>query len=203
MCNLYRMTKNADEVAHLFDVVAEAGSNAGGEVYPGYPGLVVAEGKVRSMAWGFPLATRGRSGQVLKPRPVTNARTDKLAGPFWHPSFERRRCLVPLEAFAEAEGPRGGKTRTWISVPGEDLFTAAGIWRWSEEWGEVFSMVMTDAGASMGGVHDRMPVLLAPEDRATWLAGSPGEALALCRPWPGPLTLDRTREPWAGWRAAG
>ena len=47
MCNLYRMTKNPDEVAKWFDAVNEAGgSNFGSEVYPGYPGLVVAEGRI-------------------------------------------------------------------------------------------------------------------------------------------------------------
>ena len=200
MCNLYRMTKTVDEIARLFDVTPEAGSNAGDEVYPGYPGMVVAEGKVRTMHWGFPLATRGKSGQILKPRPINNARTDKLSGNFWKASFVDRRCLIPLEAFAEAEGAKGHKTRTWVSVPGEAVFTAAGIWRWSEEWGEVYSMVMTDASPSMQSLHDRMPVLLAPEGRATWLGGSPEQAFALCRPWEGELAFDRSDQRWAGSR---
>ncbi|MXO58356.1 hypothetical protein GRI89_02195 [Altererythrobacter salegens] len=198
MCNLYRMTKTVDEIAKLFDADVTAGSNAGGEVYPGYPGVVVAEGKVQTMHWGFPLAMRGKSGQMLKPKPINNARTDKLSGNFWKPSFVNRRCLIPVEAFAEAEGAKGAKTRTWVTMPGEDLFTAAGIWRWSEEWGEVYSMVMTEASPAMQGLHDRMPVIVAPPDRATWTAGSAEDAFALCRPWQGALTLDRTDRPWAG-----
>ena len=48
MCNLYRMTKNVAEVAAWFDAVEAAqGANFAEEVYPGYPGLVVAEGAVR------------------------------------------------------------------------------------------------------------------------------------------------------------
>ena len=202
MCNLYRMTRNVDEVAHLFDALAEVGSNAGGEVYPGYPGMVLAEGRVKTMHWGFPLATRGAKGQLLKPRPINNARTDKLSGPFWKASFVARRCLIPLEAYAEAEGPKGGKTRTWVTVPGQDLFTAGGIWRWSEEWGEVYSMVMTEACVDMSGLHDRMPVIIAPEDRARWLEGPPEDAFSLCRPWLGALALDRTDEPWTGRKPA-
>ena len=53
MCNLYRMTKNATEVAQLFDAVAEIGSNAGGEIYPGYSGIVIAGGKVETMDGPF------------------------------------------------------------------------------------------------------------------------------------------------------
>ena len=49
MCNLYRMTKGADEVARLFSaIVGQIGNAGGGEVYPGYPGLVVAGGELRS-----------------------------------------------------------------------------------------------------------------------------------------------------------
>lgn len=196
MCNLYRMTRTVDEIAKLFDADVTGGSNAGGEVYPGYPGMVVAEGKVQTMHWGFPLAMRGKGGQMLKPRPINNARTDKLSGNFWKPSFVSRRCLIPLEAFAEAEGPKGAKTRTWVTVPGENVFTAAGIWRWSEEWGEVYSMVMTEACVNMDGLHDRMPVIVSSRDRTTWTAGAPEAAFDLCRPWEGPLSLERTDQPW-------
>ncbi|MEC7420920.1 MAG: hypothetical protein VX648_00865, partial [Pseudomonadota bacterium] len=79
MCNLYRMTKNKDEVAQWFDAIDElGGANFGAEVFPGYPGAVVAEGRLAQMTWGFPLVLKGKNGQSLKPRPVNNARTDKL-----------------------------------------------------------------------------------------------------------------------------
>jgi putative SOS response-associated peptidase YedK len=39
-----------------------------------------------------------------------------------------------VESFAEAEGPKGAKTRTWISLPDQDVFAVAGIRRWSEKW---------------------------------------------------------------------
>ena len=71
----------------------------------------------------------------LKPKPVNNTRADKLETFFWRYSFEERRCLIPLEAFAEAEGQRGQMTRTWITLPDRDLFAVAGIWRESEQWG--------------------------------------------------------------------
>ena len=50
MCNLYSMTKPNAEVAHLFDgQIGEVGNAGGGDVYPGAPGLVVANGTLRSM----------------------------------------------------------------------------------------------------------------------------------------------------------
>jgi putative SOS response-associated peptidase YedK len=199
MCNLYRMTKNVSEVAAWFAAVEGAGgANFAAEVYPGYTGLVVAEGAVRAMTWGFPLVLKGKQGQPLKPKPVNNARTDKLETFFWRHSFAERRCLIPLTGWAEAQGPKGRMTRTWLSLPDTPLFAAAGVWRQSEEWGACYSMVMTDsAGTDAEQVHDRMPVLLAPEDQSQWLGGSPQDALALCRAWPGALAIDRTDQPWA------
>ena len=199
MCNLYRMTRNASEVAAWFKVVdAALGANFAEEVYPGYPGLVVAEGAVRPMTWGFPLAMTGAKGQALKPKPVNNARTDKLATPFWRSAFERRRCLIPLTAWAEAEGPKGRMTRTWMSLPDAPLFAVAGLWRPTAEWGAAYAMVMTDtAGCEAEAVHSRMPVVLTPDVQARWLDGSPQEAFDLCRAWQGPLVIDRTPEPWA------
>lgn len=199
MCNLYRMTKTVSEVAAWFDAVAAAGgANFAAEVYPGYPGLVVAEGAVRPMTWGFPLVLKGAKGQPLKPKPVNNARTDKLGTFFWRHAFESRRCLIPLTAWAEAEGAKGRMTRTWLSLPDAPLFAAAGVWRPSDEWGDCYAMVMTDSdGTAAANVHERMPVLLAPDDYAGWLGGPPDKALALCRPWDEPITIDRTGEPWA------
>ncbi|MDB5725308.1 MAG: hypothetical protein JWQ16_2062 [Novosphingobium sp.] len=108
----------------------------GGETYPGQPGLVIHQDPVArgstvlrqaqdernpptltAMTWGFPFAATGKSGQKLKPRPVNNARADKLDSFMWRESFARRRCLIPLTAFAEAEGEQGAKTRTWFSLP--------------------------------------------------------------------------------------
>tara|TARA_R110002072_G_scaffold38314_19_gene111020 strand:+ start:13310 stop:13933 length:624 start_codon:yes stop_codon:yes gene_type:complete len=200
MCNLYRMTKNKAEVAAWFGAVDSlGGANFVDEVFPCYPGLVVAGGQLRSMVWGFPFAqTSKKTGEPLNPRPVNNARTDKLDGFFWRQSFEQRRCLIPLTAWAEAEGPAGSKTRSWMTLPGGELFAAAGIWRPSDEWGAVYSMVMTDAEGPAAAVHSRMPVVLAPEDHGVWTAGTPDEAKALCSAWRGDLAIDRTGEPWSG-----
>ena len=198
MCNLYRMTKNVDEVALWFDAVeASQGANFAGEVYPGYPGVVIAEGAVRRMNWGFPLQMKGKGGQPLKPRPVNNTRTDKLDSFFWRYSFEERRCLIPVTAWAEAEGAKGRKTRTWLSRPDAELIAVAGIWRSSDEWGDVYSMVMTDSAGVAAECHDRMPVLLDKNDWAGWTDGSTEAARALCVPWTGALEIERTEDPWA------
>jgi putative SOS response-associated peptidase YedK len=197
MCNLYRMTKARAEVARWFEAVDEAGgANFGDEVYPGYPGLVVADGALRPMTWGFPLVMTGAKGQPLKPKPVNNARTDKLDSFFWRDSFFKRRCLIPLTAWAEAEGERGAKTRTWLTRPDVELFAAAGVWRMSPEWGAVYSMVMTESCGAAAECHERMPILLAEADWNTWTNSDPEAAQDLCVPWTGELSLERTTQGW-------
>lgn len=198
MCNLYRLTTPKEAIARLFGAGLDSGANFAEEVYPGYSGLVIAEGKARAMTWGFPLSLTGKQGQKLKPRPVNNAREDKLGTAFWRDSFVHRRCLIPANAWAEAEGEKGRMTRTWYSLPGGEPFAVAGIWRPTTEWGDTYSMVMVDGCEQMADVHDRMPTILRESDWSQWTEGTPEEAFVLCRTWEDELAVDRTAEAWAG-----
>ncbi|WP_443478916.1 SOS response-associated peptidase [Novosphingobium aerophilum] len=197
MCNLYRMTMPADAVAGLFHAQSAIAPNFAAEVYPGYAGLVIAGETVRAMNWGFPLVLKSKkTGAPLKPKPVNNTREDKLHTGFWRDSFAKRRCLIPVSAWAEAEGAKGNMTRTWYSLPDEELFAVAGIWRPTAEWGDAYSMVMVDGCEQMAEVHDRMPTILARENWRRWTEGTPEEAFELCRVYSSPLIVDRTAEPW-------
>ncbi len=196
MCNLYRMTKGTAEVANLFNVEGDLTANYGAEVYPGYPGLVIAEGRARPMTWGFPLVLKGKQGQPLKPKPVTNAREDKLDTAFWRDSFARRRCLIPVSQWAEPNGEPRRMTRSWYGLPDQDLFAVAGLWRHSAEWGAVYTMVMIESSPDMADVHDRMPVIVRRDDWGRWTDGGFENALALCQTWPDPLTADHTIGRW-------
>ena len=197
MCNLYKMDKSAAEVARLFNVIEIGTSNAPAEIFPGYPGLVAAGGELRSMVWGFPLTLKSKkTGAPLKPKPVNNARADKLDSFMWRYSFHERRCLIPVTQFAEAEGEKGAMTRTWFALPDEPLFAVAGIWRDTDEWGPAYSMVMTEACIHVADLHDRMPVIVRREDWGDWLEGPPDAAGLLCRPYPALMVVNRTTDPW-------
>ena len=65
MCNLYKMRRTVEEVARVFRVEAAAGANVAADLYPGYPGIVVAEGRARAMTWGFPLPRKGKDGRPV------------------------------------------------------------------------------------------------------------------------------------------
>ena len=210
MCNLYKLKTGTAEIADLFRASAATNANAAGEVYPAYPGLVVrqeGDGRVlEAMTWGFPLVlaeARKRAeaaGKVAKPRPVNNARDDKLLTGMWRHWFETpaQRCLIPFDAFAEAEGEKGRMTRTWFTVKDQPVAAWAGLWRPTDVWGKCFTGVMVDATAEYFDIHDRMPVILPADAHDAWLNAPAGEAMALVRQYPADrLGVERTVELWA------
>jgi putative SOS response-associated peptidase YedK len=201
ICNLYTERLGPDAIAAHFNVRNPLRSNAGGEVYPGTPGMVVRENAgervAELMTWGFPLRLKGMS-PTARPKPVNNIAD--LVKPMWTglAAKPQWRCLIPLTGFAEAEGPKGAKTRTWFTVKDQPIFAWAGLWRVSQEWGPVYSGVMTDCNEAIRPVHDRMPVLLMPDDYDRWLHGSYEDTLGFqARCFPDDLIeMTRTDELW-------
>ncbi|WP_327785568.1 SOS response-associated peptidase [Sphingomonas changnyeongensis] len=154
------------------------------DLYPKSLALVVrAEGKGRIvdlMRWGFPPPPSARA-------PVTNVRN--LTSPFWRTALCRpeRRCLVPVTAFCEWEGPAGAKTKRWFSVPSRPVFAFAGVWRPTEE-GTAYSFLTCEPNELVRPVHPKaMPVILQDEAYETWLTGSMEEAVNLATPFPSQL----------------
>lgn len=207
MCNLYTVRKSADEVARHFGVANPLQTNAPEEVYPSTPGMVVieAEGKceLRSMTWGFPLRLKGMKPDA-KPKPVNNIADLKKGMWIGLAKKPQWRCVIPVTAFAEAEGPKGKMTRTWFSLRDEPIFGWGGLWRVSDEWGPVYSGAMTAANDAIAPVHNRMPVLLHKDEYDKWLNGSFDDLLAFQqRVFPSDgIEIDRTSELWVRRRAA-
>jgi putative SOS response-associated peptidase YedK len=136
-----------------------------------------------TMTWGFP------GPAAAKGRPVTNVRN--LVSPFWRSALDRpeRRCLVPVTRFSEwSEKPdpaTGRKVKAWFGLngPDEPLFAFAGIWR-PGEGGPFMAFLTCAPNAVVGAVHPKaMPVILRPDDIATWLEGCREEACALALPF--------------------
>ena len=201
MCNLYTATKSAAEVAALFGAKQSSLFNIPDDILPGRPGMVVREQDgeriLQSMVWGFPLRLKSMKPES-KPKPVNNIAD--LQKPMWVGLARKPewRCLIPVTRFAEAEGAKGSRTRTWFGVRDQPMFAWAGLWRKSVEWGAVYAGVMTDCNEAIRPVHNRMPVLLQPKDYEQWLHGSLNEAVSLQnRCFPDDLiTMDQTTDLW-------
>jgi putative SOS response-associated peptidase YedK len=202
MCNLFRLDANVDVVAAAFRARMQANINvSAGEVYPGGPAMVVREDSgervLQQMTWGFPLRLKTMK-PGSKPKPVNNiADLDSFMWRFIAPRTENR-CLIPLTGFCEAEGEKGSKTRTWFNLPDQPIFAWAGMWKMSDEWGAVFSGLMTDCNEVVAPVHNRMPVLLHEHEYDQWLHGSIEDARAFqARCFPAEvMARNRTPDPW-------
>jgi putative SOS response-associated peptidase YedK len=80
-----------------------------------------------------------------------------------------------------------------IAMTDDEPFTLAGLWEnWKDpesgEWVRTFTIVTTDANDLVATLHDRMPVVIAPEDRERWLKGP--DPQELLKPYPsGRMTM--------------
>lgn len=204
MCNLYTVRKSAAEVAAHFGVEVPTAFNTPEETLPGYPGMIFREAKgarvLQSMVWGFPRPmTSQKTGLPIKSKPVNNIAD--LTNFMWRGKAPKPqwRCLIPVTGFAEAEGEKGSMTRTWFRMKDQPIFAWAGMWRISDKWGSVYSGMMTDANAAIAPVHNRMPVLLHPDEYDQWLHGSLDDVVAFrARTFPPELIeMDRTDDLWS------
>ena len=107
---------------------------------------------------------------------MINARAETLAEkPSFKNAFKSRRCIIPASGFYEwAKKGAGAKQPFYFYLTGRDVFGFAGLW---EEWtdkatGEIVetcTIITTEANACLEPVHDRMPVILKPENYDQWL----------------------------------
>ena len=108
------------------------------------------------LKWGF-APGRPKSG------PIINFRSDGRR-------FGRGRCLIPATCFYEFTGTKYPKTRWRFSVPRQDWFCMAGLWRAPEgEWPESFTLLTAPPGEDMKPYHDRQVVVLPRQHWAAWL----------------------------------
>ena len=86
-----------------------------------------------------------------------------------------------------------GKTRQPLLVRRKDQapFAFAGLWeRWPQPGGGVLrscTIITCPANELVAPVHDRMPVILAPEDFERWLDAGQERADELLKPYPAAL----------------
>lgn len=208
MCNRYRPGER-DTIRSLFDARMLREFNEGPEiVHPKDPAWVVrlAEGErvMDQMTWGFPTYIRSKAGVPLKPRPTNNARIEKLGG-YWKHWAEKpeHRCLIPTAAWAEAVGPAGEMTTTWLSLDGVPMFAWAGLWRESDEWGACYTGVMTQSDERLASIHERSPVILRPDEWETWLEAPLADLLQFDRRYPASeIKVEPTRKLWGSGKEA-
>lgn len=120
--------------------------------------------------WGYRPSWAAEKGIPL----AINARIEKAAtGTYFKRLWKTGRILVPADGWYEWTGEKGHKQPWHIRLAdGGPMYFAAitnVLPDREEKEGDGFVIVTAAADAGMIDVHDRRPVVLAPEDAALWM----------------------------------
>lgn len=123
-----------------------------------------------------------------------NARSETITiKPAFREAYQRRRCIIPASGFYEWRAIAKGRSQPHYITPAaeDDLFLFAGVWEQCRSHNAAqaaasFAILTTTANTLMSTVHERMPVILKPEDADRWLdpSTSPEPLHALLKPYP-------------------
>lgn len=118
---------------------------------------------------------------------IINATAEKVpTSRVFKKAFNERRCLVPADGFYEWKTEDGVKQPYRIVVNDGDPFAMAGIWEvWTADKDgrdfaagdelESCTIITTKPNDAVKQLHNRMPLILAPDRWDAWLDCSAGE----------------------------
>jgi putative SOS response-associated peptidase YedK len=190
MCGRYASTRAAAAIAAQFRAVDATEGTAPEPDYnvaPTKPVLAVVERhprdpdgapdpdrvqrSVRTLRWG--LVPSWAKDPAIGSR-LINARAETAADkPAFRKALASRRCLLPADGWYEWRR-RGGPAQPFFITRGGDGLALAGVWEfWRPAGGGepllTAAVLTTDAVGPLTDIHDRMPLVLAPDDWAAWL----------------------------------
>jgi putative SOS response-associated peptidase YedK len=149
------------------------------------------ERELKLVRWGLvPTWAKDKAGGSR----LINARAETVAvKPSFRAAFAKRRCLIPADGYYEwmarpanqenEGGPDGKKNKAkqpyYIHRTDGGILAFAGIYElWRDKqvpedhedaWYWSASIITTDATDEIGRIHDRTPMIVAPENWADWL----------------------------------
>jgi putative SOS response-associated peptidase YedK len=193
MCGRYTLTTPAERLAEEFgfkDSSVELSQSYNVAPTQGVA-AVLEEGGGRYLEvlrWGLipPWADDPQIGSRM-----INARSETAPEkPSFRRAFRERRCLIPADGFYEWQRTNGAKQPFYIHMEDGRPFAFAGLW---ESWGRggegeirTCTILTTGANAVVGEIHERMPVIVAPDAYDVWLdpASERDELTGLLAPYP-------------------
>lgn len=133
-----------------------------GDVFPSQNAMILkGEGNhlaAEQMRWGFPGFEKGKL--------LINARAETaLERPTFRESVQDRRCIIPARGFYEWNKSKEKFTFERKETP---VLFMAGCYN-QYEGQERFVILTTEANPSVAPVHNRMPLILEPEELKDWV----------------------------------
>lgn len=164
MCARYGFSEvQAEEILQIVKAI-ERGYGDGawkpGEIHPTDKAPVVISDAGKRVpqlyTWGYKTVEK----------PIINARSETAESlDIFRSSVEKQRCAVPCTCFYEWDRT---KRKHRFTLPGSDFFYMAAIYTlWDGEL--CYCILTTQANASVGKIHRRMPIVLSSDSITPWL----------------------------------
>ncbi|EJJ27857.1 SOS response-associated peptidase [Rhizobium sp. CF142] len=203
MCGRFALTEVVKDIAEVFSLAELEDFPARYNIAPTQPILVVISGEGQEpgsnlpdrrallVRWGF------TPGWVKDPKEfplLINARSETAIGKAsFRAAMRHRRILIPASGFYEWHRPSkesGEKAQAyWIRPRRGGVIAFAGLMEtWSSADGsevDTGAILTTKANSAISSIHDRMPVVIHPEDFSRWLdckTQEPREVAGLMQP---------------------
>lgn len=197
MCSRYSLTSPPEAVRSYFGTFNFEQFPPRYNIAPTQPVLIVRnslrhERELVHVRWGLIPSWVKNPGEFAT---IINARAETAAEkPSFRAGLRHRRCLVPTDGFYEWTGAKGTRQPHLIRPRQGGPMAMAGLWEhWLGADGselETMAILTVSANRVVAPIHDRMPVILAPEAFEAWLdcrSGSAVGAEALLEPAPDDL----------------
>ncbi len=175
MCGRYALTSPPAVIAKRFHLLWTPEVVPHYNIAPGQSIPVVRETprgrELVFLKWGLvpPWTKEASIGMKL-----INARGETLADkPAFRSAYRQRRCLIPADAFYEWTPVAGYRQPYCIRLADNGPFGMAGLWEdWKDPNGETVescTIITAEANALIARLHERMPLIAAPDDYDAWL----------------------------------
>ena len=178
MCGRYALHSHPDVVALQFGLDVAPQFDARYNICPSTKILVIrTNGERKRVAetcrWGLGNKLANVRGETVAEKPA------------FRDAFRQARCLVPASGFYEWQTVAGKRHPWYVRPKDAGIFALAGI---TALWDGVHSVALltTRPNELVERIHDRMPVIVLPENYGTWLDrgnGNISELQNLIRPY--------------------
>ncbi len=177
MCGRFALYSYPDEIIKYFDIDYSVQFQSSYNIAPTQLSPVICqvsatERSLSLMRWGLVPAWVD-SFKSLK-APLINARSDTIdIKPSYKHAFRQRRCLVIANGFFEWAQRGNMKQPYFFRFQNNEPMGFAGIWeKWTDDEVVIdsFAIITGEANPLLSAVHDRMPVIIRPEDYSRWLS---------------------------------
>ncbi len=165
------------------------------------------ERKYQPMRWSLVPSWWSKPIKEMK-MATFNARAETVESkPMFRSAWKaNKRCIIPVSGYYEWQAIEGDKPQPWYFTQrdGSPIISVAGIWdEWTDkQTGDKLkscAMIICEPSKFVAEVHDRMPVLLKPDQFEPWLSGDTGKETLVAAPedmlqkWPVSKRVNSSR----------